>query len=149
MIITDESENRLWSALSIKNLYFSCFHEADKKVRILEFLFSLDFIGNDLKEWSYQKVRKFDILMRISQLLMISWEKELIDQWWLDYWLFTNNQIDIQSQKGLVSKNFNVPLKIKTKISHKSQSDLQYNRIFYVLQKKPWKNLNDSLNSGI
>ena len=40
-------------------------------------------------------------------------------------------------KKGLVSKNFNVPLKIKTKISHKS--DLQYNRILKYRKKS--KNL--------
>ena len=52
-------------------------------------------------------------------------------------------------KKGLVSKSFNFPLKIKTKISHKS--DLQYNRIFQVQKKKvkSLKKLNDSLNSGI
>ena len=51
-------------------------------------------------------------------------------------------------KKGLVSKNFNVPLKIKTKISHKS--DLQYNRILKYRKKvKTLKKLNDSLNSGI
>ena len=40
-------------------------------------------------------------------------------------------------KKGLVSKNFNVPFKIKTKISHKS--DLQYNRILKYRKKS--KNL--------
>ena len=40
-------------------------------------------------------------------------------------------------KKGLVSKNFNVPLKKKTKISHKA--DLHYNRILKYRKKS--KNL--------